>query len=427
MCRGGSKRIPWAWLAFCLCAVCAPAAEIAAQEVLEPPIAAGYRNWGFWFTSEALYMSHSQFARSVPVIDGPEAFRLGDADFGWQPGTRMTAGYFEGDYEVSGSYLYLSPWSTGRSGALLHGLDFDGPLTYLLADPAARTTVDAAGNPNFLAAFTMFSTLNTAANASGETDALEFLRQGARFDSEYTTNFSDVEINFSQREQFGRDWRFGIGFRHTRVQESAFAGIAGTFGTILSNGVGVPFNNGLSDGAITGAGLDLVSAAGTNNGFSDVIAAPPTAADQLLLTSDTVTTNQLYGVQVSTEAYLYQSENVSLSFFAKPGIYINRAKGTVSELYADTLNDRSTYVRSLYDRETSFSFVGQVGTTCRFYLLENVCLSAGYEMFYVTGLALASDQLAQISTPVTGAASLSLRTDNAVFIHGGRLGLEIAF
>jgi len=31
------------------------------------------------------------------------------------------------------------------------------------------------------------------------------------------------------------------------------------------------------------------------------------------------------------------------------------------------------------------------------------------------------------ATPVAGAASLNLRTDGTMFIHGGRLGLEILF
>lgn len=385
-----------------------------------------YRHWGFWFTAEALYMSHSQAAHSLPVITGPEAFRLGDDSLDWQPGTRLTAGVFEDDYELSGSYLFLSPWSAGRSGLLTGALDFDGPLAYFAADPAARTSVDPSSNPNFITPGTMFSTLNTAANASGETDALEFLRPGARFESEYVTEFSDVEVNFSQREQLGRPWRFGLGFRHARVQENGFAAFSGTFGTVAAQG-GAPFNNGLSDGALSGSGLDLISAAATNNGFSDAILNPPTAADQLLLTSGTVTTNQLYGAQVQAEAFLLQTEDVSLSFFAKPGIFVNLAKGTISELYADTLNDRSAYARVLYDRETTYSFLGNVGATLRYFVWDNVAVSAGYEMFYVTGLALASDQLVAITTPVTGAARLSLRTDNAVLIHGGRIGLEIAF
>lgn len=407
-----------------LLALCRPA---SAQQWYHPgPIFFCNGDGGFWFNAEALYMSHNQDAHSIPVIDGPEGFRLGDDNLDWQPGTRMTAGIFEEDYELSGSYLFLSPFSSARGGLLTHALDFDGPLAYFSAIPAARTAVDPTDNPNFITPGTTFSVLNTAANTSGETDALEFLRPGVRFEAEYITEFSDVEVNYAQRELLGRPWRFGLGFRHSRVQENAFAAFSGTFGTVASNG-GVPFNNGLSAGSLTGSGLVLLSNAVTNTGFSDAVAAPPAAADQLLLTSGTVTSNQLYGAQVLAEAFLLQTESLSLSFFVKPGVFVNLAKGTITEIYADTLNDKSAYGRLLYDRETSYSFLGNIGATMRYYVWDHVSVSAGYEMFYVTGLALASDQLVAITTPVTGAATLSLRTDNAILIHGGRIGLEIAF
>lgn len=101
------------------------------------PIFCG-NEWGFWFTAEALYMSHSQAAHSIPVISGPEGFRLGDDNLDWQPGTRVTAGVFEDDYELTGSYLFLSPFSSGRSGMLNRGLDFDGPMAYFSAIPGRR-------------------------------------------------------------------------------------------------------------------------------------------------------------------------------------------------------------------------------------------------------------------------------------------------
>ena len=65
---------------------------------------------------------------------------------------------------------------------------------------------------------------------------------------------------------------------------------------------------------------------------------------------------------------------------------------------------------------------GLTGSIC---LRQNVRLFSSYEVLFLSGLALAPDQLRGISTTVTPAASLDLRTQGSAFMHGGRIGLEI--
>ena len=107
-------------------------------------------------------------------------------------------------------------------------------------------------------------------------------------------------------------------------------------------------------------------------------------------------------------------------------VFHNFASGSITERYSDTLNDpNSVYTRTLSSKKEVASFLGQAGLTGRLFLRENVRLFGSYEALYLSGLALAPDQMRGISTSVTPAASLDLRTQGSVFIHGGRIGVEI--
>ena len=433
------RRLPGArrWLRMLIAGwvCCWCSASVFAQQPQMAEESDGWdRGWGLWFAADAVYFNRENSAHSIPVIEGPEKFRLGDNDFGWKPGTRLSIGAVNDDYEFVVSYLNINSWNSGQSGLLTHGLDFDGPVAYGSAALGQQAIVDIGSMPNFLTSSTLFAPINTAANASGETDALEFLQAGARFDTRYTSNFQDLEVNYSQRQQPGRWLRFGLGYRHAQLRETGFASLAGTFGSADLDGVGSPTNAGLSDGSLTGSGLTLTSASATNNGFSDAIAAavgPPAVAaspaDQLLFTSSTLTNNRLDGIQAIADLSLFQSDYLDLSAFAKAGVYHNLASGAIKERYADTLNDKSTYARNFMADRHALSFLGHSGATARLYVRHNIRLTAGYEVLFLTGLALAPDQLRDVSSPVTGAAFLNLQTDGTMFIHGGRVGLEITF
>lgn len=211
--------------------------------------------------------------------------------------------------------------------------------------------------------------------------------------------------------------RYGFGFRNVKVREDGFAALSGTFGSVDADGVGAPGTAGLTSAALTGAGLTFGT--GVNDGFI--------AADTLLFSSRTLTENRLNGMQAITEMQWLESDRFALGGFGKAGVYYNSASGSISEQYVGSGSNSSTYTRSLIDEKSAVSFLGHAGVTGRLHLRRNVSIVAGYEAVYLAGLALAPDQVHAVSTPITGAASLDLRTDGTMFIHGGRLGLEILF
>mgnify|MGYP003390136904 CR=1 FL=1 len=374
-------------------------------------------DWQWRFSADAVYLRRNNRSNDIPVIDGPETFRFADFDFDAQYGTRLSLGIMEDDYEFEVSFLSLKDWGDSRNGVLTHGLNFDGSAAFGAAVPLAQTAVDPGLDPNFLTSGTYFSPLNSAVNAASETDALDFLQPGAAFQTQYKADFQDIEANYKQRSQPGRWLRWGLGFRNVKVREDGFAAMSGTFGSVDADGVGAPSTAGLPSAALTGAGLTFGT--GVNDGFI--------AGDTLLFSSQTQTENRLNGMQAIAEFQFLESDYFDLGGFGKAGVYYNSATGSISEQYVGSGSNSSIYTRSLSDEKSAVSFLGHAGVTGRLHVRRNIRIVAGYEGVYLAGLALAPDQVQTSTTPVTGAASLDLRTDGTMFIHGGRLGLEILF
>ncbi|MFM9965614.1 MAG: hypothetical protein ACKV2Q_30885 [Planctomycetaceae bacterium] len=390
-----------------------------ADELSSQSVDGWNRDWQWRFSADAVYMRRDNRSRDVPVIDGPERQRLGDLNFDYQYGTRLSLSVMDDDYEFEATFLSVKDRDEGRGGALTHGLDFDGSVVFGAAVPGAQSAVDPdlVVGPNFLTTGTYFAPLNAAANAGSELDALDFLQTGATFQTQYKTDFQDFEANYKQRDQPGRWLRWGLGFRNVTVRENGIAALSGTFGSVDANGIGAPSTVGLPSAALMGAGL--IFSTGTNDGFL--------AGDTLLFSSRTRTENRLYGLQGVAEMKWLESDYFDLGGFGKLGVYYNDVSGSINEQYAGTGSSSSIYTRSLRDDKTAVSFVGHAGLTGRVYLRRNIRIVGGYEALYLAGLALAPDQVQAITTPVSGAASLDLRTDSTMFIHGGRVGLEILF
>ena len=375
-------------------------------------------DWQWRFSADAVYMRRNNQSHDVPILSGPESVHFGDFKFDYQYGTRLTLAIMHDDFELEGTFLSLKNWSDSRSGVLTHGLDFDGPVAYGAAAVGAKAAVDPGLDPNFLTSGTYFSPLNSAASAAAETDALDFLQPGAAYQAKYQSNLQDIEANYKQRSQPGRWLRLGMGFRNVKVRENGFAAMSGTFGSVDADGVGAPGTAGLPSAALTGAGLTFLTG-GTNDGFI--------AGDTLVFSSRTIAENRLNGLQAIAEMRWLESDYFDLESFGKAGVYYNDATATITEQYAGSGSNSSTYTRTLKDQKSAVAFLGHAGLTGRLHLRHNIRLVAGYEAVYLAGLALAPDQVQAAATPVAGAASLNLRTDGTMFIHGGRVGLEILF
>ncbi len=383
-------------------------------------------DWQWRFQADALYLKRNNRWHDIPIISGPDSFRPSNLDFDYKAGTRLSLGIMQEDFEMDFVFSTLNDWKTSQSGVLTNAVDFDGQTAYDAA-PLAQAIVNGPDLPNFIDSGTFFAPINTAAMTGVESNELEFLKQGAKFSQQYNSGYQDFEVNYKRRTQPGRFARFGFGYRNVQFNESGRTALSGTFDTIDSaTGLEAAGNNGLSNGALVSGGLTGPAIAAAAVGFSENLGVTPALPpDELLFTTNLRAANQLNGVQVTSDFLFLESDYFELGGFGKAGVFHNFASGRITENYTDTQNDNANYTRTLSSSKQAASFMGQAGLTGRIFLRENVRLFGSYEALYVSGLALAPDQMRGITTTVPPAAALDLHTQGSVFIHGGRIGVEI--
>ncbi len=102
----------------------------------------------------------------------------------------------------------------------------------------------------------------------------------------------------------------------------------------------------------------------------------------------TETNNDLFGLHLGG-AMLYERDRWSIEVGGKGGVFINDAKA--DSLFTITNNAANSF--RVDNRETAFSFLGEFKAIGRYHLRPNLSLRAGWQMMYLTGVALAPDQI----------------------------------
>ena len=376
----------------------------------------------FRFQADYLFYTRQNRAKALPVISGDESFTTKGADFNYNSGYRLTLGFMNDDFEFEGSYFDLNGLGSSSTGTLTNAVVFDGQSGFLAASGATQATFGAV--PNFLESNTFFTPINAAANfavaPNREDTELEFLDPGAQYVVKYDSSLQDFDFNLKGRRQSGRLLRFGVGYRNIQFNESGLVALRGAFNTIDNDPIVPDPSNGLSDTALTntltGGGLTPASGA---SGLQQT--------NQLLFTSSSRANNQLNGVQATMDASFLESEYFQIGGYAKAGVYHNRARGSVSEVYQEFGTASSLYSRSLSDSQNRVAFAGNLGVTGTVFLRDNLRLFGGYELMYLSGVALAPDQNGGISTSIANVTSLNLQSHGQALFHGGRIGFEILF
>ncbi len=384
----------------------------------------------FRVQADYVFFTRQNHAKDNPVVTGPDAFSQRDTKFNYNSGYRLSASFMNDDYELEGSFFQLRGLNGSQSGSFASPLVFDGADGYAAATPTAQAAVGP--NPNFLSQSTLFAPMNSAANfssvtlANNETNELEFLDPSAMYKMHYNSDLQDFDFNLKGRHQTGQLVRFGFGYRNIQLRENGSVALRGTFNTVDTDGDETVGNNdpndGLSNAALTGAGLTLVNGAG---GFSENT--PPTPADVLLFTNSTRTSNQLNGIQATADFCFLETDYFTLGGYAKAGVFHNYAQGSVTETFQDLQNGLSKYKRTLSDTKDRVAFAGNLGITGTFIVHESVRFFSAYEVMYLSGIALAPDQTGGIRTDINNTTSLDLRTHGSALYHGGRIGIEFLF
>jgi hypothetical protein len=135
-----------------------------------------------------------------------------------------------------------------------------------------------------------------------------------------------------------------------------------------------------------------------------------------ILHTDTV--NHLYGGQVGVDAHLFSLERARISSVAKAGVYYNWAAQTSTDVNGSLVDPGF----SLSDSRGTAAFLGELGIQGVYQVTNCLALRAGYNLLYVSQVALAPHQTNNTDL-ATGVVSVD--TGGHLFAHGVVAGVEL--
>lgn len=125
--------------------------------------------------------------------------------------------------------------------------------------------------------------------------------------------------------------------------------------------------------------------------------------------------NQLYGAQAGVDASVFTWGRFQLQTALKGGVYGNAARDQIRLRILGTLDE------SIGTRAQQTSFVGDWNFTGLIQLNEIWAIRGGYQLLWLSGVALATDQftLSDIVTP-----GININTTGDLFLHGALVSLQ---
>lgn len=141
---------------------------------------------------------------------------------------------------------------------------------------------------------------------------------------------------------------------------------------------------------------------------------PPTLYDA---NYDVVTHNNLLGLQVGADM-MFRQCRWAWGVRSKLGAFLNFSDQK-SDIISPDLTRSYTTGNPLSAAKHEASLIGEVGFTATYKFRPNLMGRAGYDFMWVTGLALAPEQLQFQPVPVN-----AINTNGSIFYHGVSLGLE---
>lgn len=380
----------------------------------------------FVFEADALFLRQDNRGSSS-FITGPDSISTGDVDFGFKSGYRFALSGGGSWWEVEAVFAQIDDWSDSSTSILANPLVLDDTF-----DNGVVVPVPPANRLGFQSALSAAAS-NPNAGGVDETLESEQLQGGALADLiagwRASSRYRDFELNFATNRN--ASWyRFGVGYRNFQLNENATFLTQGIFNALDTDDAAVfgdptnDPNDALSDAALTAAGFTSVS--GGSDGF-DAVDVPISGPDILTAYYFGSANNELNGVQAIFAAHLSSNEWFILEGIAKAGLYHNSVDARTTELLIGSLNDDSVYRRTFTDQKGTASFVGSLGFRAVVPVTDYISLVGGYEGILATGIALGTEQNQGIHTDLFGNQAFTAKANDSTILHGGKLGVEVAF
>lgn len=140
-------------------------------------------------------------------------------------------------------------------------------------------------------------------------------------------------------------------------------------------------------------------------------------------TYDLKASNRLYGGEIGLAISVPVIEGLVVKFEGTGGAFANSIRVTHNVFDSD--DTRMT--RNETNRATRFAFVGTAGVSAVYRITNYLSIFGGYEMMYVTGLALSQREVNFGSSPAGIAQNVGVRGGGTALYHGGSVGLKLVF
>jgi hypothetical protein len=133
--------------------------------------------------------------------------------------------------------------------------------------------------------------------------------------------------------------------------------------------------------------------------------------------------NHIFGGELGVAVSLPVFEGFVVHLQGTGGAAANRI--SVQHNVFDPQDARMT--RNETNSATRFSFVGAASASATYRITNWLTVFAGYEMLYVTGLALSQREFNLDSTPAGLNQNVGVRGRGTALYHGGSVGLKLVF
>lgn len=128
--------------------------------------------------------------------------------------------------------------------------------------------------------------------------------------------------------------------------------------------------------------------------------------------------NKMIGAQVGADIMYPVSLRTNVGFRGKAGVYANFDERTTF------LSNDNTILLNAGDDSVEVAGLIEMGVFANYQIVPSVRLTAGYEFWYLPGIATVPEQGPSLITPASGTTVFN---DSELFLHGGSVGVQVLF
>lgn len=134
--------------------------------------------------------------------------------------------------------------------------------------------------------------------------------------------------------------------------------------------------------------------------------------------------NDLYGLQIGGEStFLQIGSRFRMETALKAGVFANGARSSIGANHIGSGGGGDPDVITWWGEDHT-AFVGDLNVTATYQITEHLALKGGYQLLWLTGVAIASEQIHELNF---ADGDVGTNTSHGTFYHGALVGVEASW